>query len=198
MNRTPHPIEDFLTPEIVSFMKAIREAKMNDKMVIFTGPGSNGKSMFYELFKRFYKCYVLDIMYDMFSNTYCVANLAHLNVDNPDKDYDFFLVYELEMLTNLKKYRDVYKIIEKYNTSVIIMNNQNESLTAIPNNVLSQVRVINFNNIYVDQVQLNNIKQTDNYNYKLARSWDEIINDNSVRLFKELVANLIASDDLLK
>ena len=158
----PHPVNDFLTLDMIKFLEDLELKSIKQTLTIFYGTGSNGKKTFMKILKK-YKT-VVDLLPHSVRYEYAMISQPStpdiILINYPNKK-DLYTHISLESL-------DIMRML---GVPIIIITN------FLPHDILNQtspvlmfhkIRIIHFNNHYDNSIDV-----------------DKIINDMSVEIIKD-------------
>lgn len=181
-----HPVNDFLTPDVIDFLQELEQGTISQPMTILNGTMATGKSVFIKLLK--YVKNTIDFYIGDIINSTTISSIKkeiRANSKRPDMIFLWHDEYGNDLLESLTK----IGILDELKTIgiplVMIISD------IIPERYIAQygskVKLLHFNNYYTLDITDDLAKvlsRTHDVTPKLLLVEDDIINDDGVKIIR--------------
>lgn len=175
----PHPVNDFLTDDMVQFLKEMNSKTLKQIVTLFYGEGSNGKSCFVNILMKIKKC--VPVHKNFFTDTF---SIQMINCTRPE----LIIVNDPD---NLEQYMmpQVLKKIKSFGIPVIILTNK------VPDNLLDnelgstvpEIKIVRFDTEYHHDDPLSPYAKIFPVQCKKALDQSRVDDDEAVKIVSKIM-----------
>lgn len=188
-----HPIEDFLTDNMVQFLKELDAKTLKQLLIFFYGEGANGKSAFVNVLRKIKNC--LTMPSSMFSKSSHEHHINRIKMMSPD-----LIIINDPQTHELDEYikLDTLERILSLKIPIIILTN----VMSMPDNLSYDDKILNNNqmarNDVIKIINFQNEYHHDNHpqyarfsqvHRKKALDMNDIDNDEAVKILTKVMKN---------
>jgi hypothetical protein len=183
--RVAHPVNDFLTPDIINFLQELEQGTIKQTLTILYGCGGNGKSIFVELLKN-----LKSFEYFSIHEEICSKYIKYIKntINKQSKKPDIILLpcdmYSEKAIMGRLACPKIAHELKTIGIPIIMMVNFDPTMifTSTP-----EVKILYFNNLYhtdIDEPVIIDYAKVFNLTLKKNLDKNQIVNEEGIQIIK--------------